>query len=69
MPGKIAVGVGHGEAGAQGAVGEGGGGVGAQRGGRGGGGVGALRVGEAELSVDWTVGLRGSSRPFAVQNF
>ncbi len=76
MPGKIAVGVGQREAGAQGTVGEGGGGVGeggggvgAQGGGSGGGGVGALRVGEAELSVDRTVGLRGSSRPLAVQNF
>ncbi len=67
MPGKIAVEVGQREAGAQGTVGEGGGGVGAQVGGRGG--VGALRVGEGELSVDGTVGLRGSSRPFAVQNF
>ncbi len=68
MPGKIAVGVGEGEAGAQRAIGEGRGGVGAHVGGRGGG-VGALRVGEGELSVDGTVGLRGSSRSLAVQNF
>jgi hypothetical protein len=69
LPGEIAVGVGQRETVAQRAVGEGGGGVGAHVGGRGGGGVGALRVGEGELSVDGTVGLRGSSRSLAVQNF